>query len=50
MTCSASYYLCDTLRDPWDVCTRVCVYVGWVGTEKIHCPSWESNRGRLSYI
>ena len=27
MTCSASYCLCDTRMDPWNVCIYVCMYV-----------------------
>ena len=49
MTCSTTYSLCDTLRDPWGVSIYVCMNVGQVGKEKIRCPSWESNPQRLSY-
>jgi hypothetical protein len=26
MTCSTSYYLCDTLQDLWNLCTCACMY------------------------
>ena len=27
MTCSTSYCLCDTLMDPWNLCTYLCMYI-----------------------
>ena len=27
VTCSTSYCLCDTRKDPWKVCMCVCMYV-----------------------